>query len=172
MGLLFLERDDHHGAERFQHATAYAAWVLAAIVAGSAAAALPHAVATRRTAPQPEAMSIGPQLGMPGAPPTSADGLRQRIDDMERRLRAETHDVGASVLLADALLRQARATNDGRPAGRAAVVLEAALKDAPAQYDALRMLGAIYLSQHRFGEALGWRGARAACVRPTPGTTG
>ena len=140
-------------------------WVLAAIVAGSAAAALPHAVATRRTAPQQEAMSIGPQLGMPGAPPTSADGLRQRIDDMERRLRAEAHDVGASVLLADALLRQARATSDGRPAGRAAVVLEAALKDAPAQYDALRMLGAIYLSQHRFGEALAVA-RRARSLRP------
>jgi tetratricopeptide (TPR) repeat protein len=33
-------------------------------------------------------------------------------------------------------------------------VLNAALKEHPAQYDALRMLGAIYLSQHRFRDAL------------------
>jgi len=58
------------------------------------------------------------------------------------------------VLLADALLRQARATNDGRPAGRASEVLNAALKEHPGQYDILRMLGAIYLSQHRFRDAL------------------
>jgi tetratricopeptide (TPR) repeat protein len=32
--------------------------------------------------------------------------------------------------------------------------LNAALREAPAQYDALRMLGPIYLSQHRFREAL------------------
>jgi tetratricopeptide (TPR) repeat protein len=33
-------------------------------------------------------------------------------------------------------------------------VLKAALKEHPGQYDVLRMLGAIYLSQHRFREAL------------------
>jgi tetratricopeptide (TPR) repeat protein len=91
---------------------------------------------------------------MPGAPATSTSGLLQRIDDMEARLRAQPDDTGAAVLLADALLRQARATNDGRPAGRASEVLNAALKEHPGQYDVLRMLGAIYLSQHRFRDAL------------------
>jgi tetratricopeptide (TPR) repeat protein len=73
---------------------------------------------------------------------------------MEARLREHPADATASVLLADALLRLARATADGRPANRAATVLSSALKDAPAHHDALRMLGAIYLSQHRFREAL------------------
>jgi tetratricopeptide (TPR) repeat protein len=91
---------------------------------------------------------------MPGAPPTTTSGLLQRIDDMEARLRSQPDDTGAAVLLADALLRQARATNDGRPAGRASEVLNAVLKEHPGQYDVLRMLGAIYLSQHRFRDAL------------------
>ena len=73
---------------------------------------------------------------------------------MEQRLRDHPADAGAAVLLADALLRLARATTDGRPANRAATVLTAALRDTPAHYDALRMLGAIYLSQHRFLDAL------------------
>jgi tetratricopeptide (TPR) repeat protein len=78
---------------------------------------------------------------------------------MEGRLRNHPADTAASVLLADALLRLARATADGRPANRAATVLSSALKDTPGHYDALRMLGAIYLSQHRFREALeaAWR---------------
>ena len=84
---------------------------------------------------------------------------------MEGRLREQPDDTGAAVLLADALLRQARATNEGRPAGRAAEVLKAVLKEHPAQYDALRMLGAIDLSQHRFREALEV-GRRARDLRP------
>jgi tetratricopeptide (TPR) repeat protein len=78
----------------------------------------------------------------------------ERIKEMEARLRAQPDDTGAAVLLADALLRQARSTNDGRPAGRASEVLNAALQEHPGQYDVLRMLGAIYLSQHRFRDAL------------------
>jgi tetratricopeptide (TPR) repeat protein len=91
---------------------------------------------------------------MPGAPPTTTSGLQQRIDEMDARLRAQPDDTGAAVLLADALLRQARATTDSRPAGRASEVLNAVLKEHPGHYDALRMLGAIYLSQHRFPDAL------------------
>jgi tetratricopeptide (TPR) repeat protein len=91
---------------------------------------------------------------MPGGPPTSAAALQQRIGEMEGRLRNDPRDLGAAVLLSDALLRQARATNDARPANRASDVLKAVLKDEPGQYDALRMLGAIQLSQHKFREAL------------------
>jgi len=102
---------------------------------------------------------------MAGGPPTSSAGLQQRIADMESRLRAEPNDVGAAVLLGDALLRQARATNDGRPANRASDVLRTVLKENPGQYDALRMLGAIQLSQHRFRDALD-TGRRARDERP------
>jgi tetratricopeptide (TPR) repeat protein len=88
------------------------------------------------------------------ARPTSSEQLRARINEMEQRLRDHPADADASVRLADALLRLARATTDIRPANRAATVLVAALSETPAHYDALRMLGAIYLSQHRFAEAL------------------
>jgi len=129
-------------------------WVAVTIVAATAAAVAPHVISRAKPSPNAEALSIGPAVGMPGAPATSTSGLLQRIDEMEARLRAQPDDTGAAVLLADALLRQARATNDGRPAGRANELLNAALKEHPGQYDVLRMLGAIYLSQHRFREAL------------------
>jgi len=139
-------------------------WVALTIVAATAAAVVPHLISGAR--PRQEApLSIGPTVGMPGAPPTTTSGLQQRIDEMDRRLRATPDDTGAAVLLADALLRQARATNDGRPAGRASEVLNAALKEHPGQYDVLRMLGAIYLSQHRFREALAV-GRRSRDLRP------
>jgi tetratricopeptide (TPR) repeat protein len=140
-------------------------WIAAAVLAGTAAAVV-RQVTAYRSEPAGETMRIGPAVGMPGAPRTSADGLRQRIGDMEQRLREQPHDAGAAVLLADALLRQSRATNDGRPANRAGEVLKAVLKEAPAQYDALRMLGAIYLSQHRFQDALDVA-RRARDLRPT-----
>jgi tetratricopeptide (TPR) repeat protein len=85
---------------------------------------------------------------------------------MEARLRERPDDVGAAVRLADALLRQARATTDGRPANRAADVLSAVLNEHPAQYDALRMLGAIQLSRHRFRDALA-SARRARDQRPS-----
>jgi tetratricopeptide (TPR) repeat protein len=84
---------------------------------------------------------------------------------MEGRLRAQPTDTGAAVLLSDALLRHARATNDGRPANRASEVLQVVLKEHPGQYDTLRMLGAIDLSQHRFRDALEI-GRRARDLRP------
>jgi tetratricopeptide (TPR) repeat protein len=128
-------------------------WIGLTILAAAAAAVLPHVVPSARS-PQEAPTSIGPAVGMPGAPPTTSSGLKQRIEEMEARLRGAPTDPGAAVLLADALLRQARATNDGRPAGRASQVLNAALKEHPRQYDVLRLLGATYLSQHRFRQAL------------------
>src|ERR1044071_3137190 len=130
-------------------------WVALTILAATAAAVAPHVMSRAKPSRSPEApLSVGPAVGMPGAPATTTAGLLQRIDEMDARLRAQPDDTGAAVLLADALLRQARATNDGRPAGRASEVLNAALKEHPGQYDVLRMLGAIYLSQHRFRDAL------------------
>ena len=129
-------------------------WVAVAIVAATVAAVAPHVMWRATPSPKAETVSIGPAIGMPGAPPTTTSGLLQRIDEMQARLRAQPDDTGAAVLLADALLRQARATTDSRPAGRASEVLNAVLKEHPGQYDALRMLGAIYLSQHRFRDAL------------------
>src|SRR5436305_1552154 len=138
--------------------------IAVAILAGIAAAVAPHLI-SRVSPPRDEPITIGPAVGMPGGPPTSSEGLRQRITEMEDRIRREPRDIGAAVLLADALLRQARATADGRPANRAGEVLKTVLEEMPAQYDALRMLGAIELSQHRFREALE-AARRARDLRP------
>jgi tetratricopeptide (TPR) repeat protein len=102
---------------------------------------------------------------MPGAPTTTAEGLAQRISEMEQRLQERPQDNGAAVLLADALLRQARVTGDGRLPARAGNLLTAVLKDTPGHYDALRMLGAVYLAQHRFRDAQRV-GLRARDLRP------
>jgi tetratricopeptide (TPR) repeat protein len=139
-------------------------WIVVAVLIGVVAAAapnlIPHTLLHRQTA-----TTIGPAVGMPGAPPTTASGLQERIEQMERRLREQPGDVNAAVLLADALLRQARATTDSRPANRASEVLKTVLTEDPTQYDALRMLGAIDLSQHRFRDALNVTN-RARDLRP------
>jgi tetratricopeptide (TPR) repeat protein len=140
-------------------------WVVVAVLIGAVAAAAPSLL-RRNSVRHAAATPIGPDVGMPGAPPTSASGLQQRITEMEDRLRRHPDDAGAAVLLADALLRQARATNDARPTSRASEVLKSVLKEDQVQYDALRMLGAIDLSQHRFREALSVAD-RARELRPT-----
>lgn len=129
-------------------------WLGVAIFAGGLAiAALPRAFSPRTTVSADASVPMDPGVGMPGGPPTSADGLTARVAEMEARLQKQPNDLAASVLLADALLRVSRATNDNRPAGRAADVLRRALTDNPGAYDALRMRGAIELSLHHFREA-------------------
>jgi tetratricopeptide (TPR) repeat protein len=127
-------------------------WIAVAVLAGAAAAAVPH-FGEWTALPVNPSFTTAPAVGMPGGASTSAEGLRQRIDEMEKRLANQPSDAGAAVLLADALLRQARATNRSGPTARATGVLLQALKGNPGQYDVLRMLGAIHLSQHRFREA-------------------
>jgi tetratricopeptide (TPR) repeat protein len=139
-------------------------WIVIAVLVGTSVAILPH-MNWRIPAASKEAGSAGPAVGMPGAPPTSAEGLRRRIDEMERRLADRPQDQGASILLADALLRQARVTGEGRLSARSASLLTSVLKESPADYDALRLLGVANLSQHRFREALEI-GRRARNLRP------
>lgn len=139
--------------------------VAAAIFAGALAAVALHVISRRAPSRTAELLHLAPGIGMPGAPPASAEGLHQRITQMEARLQANPADAGAAILLADALLRQARAATDGRAANRAADVLGAVLKDDPGQYDALRLLGAVELSRHRFRDALDI-GRRARDQRP------
>ncbi len=139
-------------------------WIIAAAIIGVVAAVVPRL--SGGDAPNAmEPASIAPPVGMPGAPPTSPDGLRQRIGEMENRLQDRPQDTGAAVLLADALLRQSRVTGDGRLPARAGSLLTSVLKDTPGHYDALRLLGATYLSQHRFHDALEM-GRRARDLRP------
>lgn len=140
-------------------------WIAVSVIIGVVAAVAPH-LNWRGTRNSMEPVSIAPVVGMPGAPSTSAEGLRQRIREMEKRLQERPQDSGAAVLLADALLRDARVTGDGRLPARAGSLLTSVLKDTPAHYAALRMLGAVYLSQHRFHEAREV-GRRARDLRPS-----
>ena len=133
--------------------------IIVAILAGAMIAVAPRLLSRSFARSSPAALDGSRSPGSEASQdlvvrPTSSEALGQRIRDMEARLRNHPADGAASVLLADALLRQARATADGRPANRAATVLTSALKEMPGHYDALRMLGAVYLSQHRFREAL------------------
>jgi tetratricopeptide (TPR) repeat protein len=97
---------------------------------------------------------------------TSREGLQDTIEAMERRLREQPNDATAAVSLADALLRQARVSGTAGPALRAENALKRILHDDPRTYEARRMLGAVYLSQHRFREAIR-EAERASAERPT-----
>ena len=98
--------------------------------------------------------TAAPSVGTPGAPTTSREDLERRVADMERRLREHPEDSGAALLLADALLRQTRVTGNASLTGRAEQVLTRVLHDDPGSYEANRMLATLYLSQHRFQEAI------------------
>src|SRR5204862_862000 len=98
--------------------------------------------------------TIAAPIGTPGGPTTSREELAQRVNDMEARLAAHPDDAGAAILLADALLRQTRVLGNPGLAVRAERILAHVLNGDPSNYDANRMLGALYLSQHRFREAV------------------
>jgi tetratricopeptide (TPR) repeat protein len=100
------------------------------------------------------ASSIGSSIGTVGAPKTSREDLQLRVTEMESRLARKPDDNGAALLLADALLRQTRVLGNPGLAVKAEQVLALVLRDDAANYEANRMLGALYLSQHRFREAV------------------
>jgi tetratricopeptide (TPR) repeat protein len=91
--------------------------------------------------------------GTPGGAPTSRDGLTQTIAALERRLADEPGNGVAAARLADALLRQARATGNAGLAIQAEGALRTAIAAGPS-YEAQRMLGAVLASQHRFRDAI------------------
>lgn len=93
-----------------------------------------------------------PALGASAAS-TTRDGLARRITEMESRVAARPDDVGAAVILTDALIRQTRVTGNAGLTQQAERVLKAALREDPENYDVLRMQGSLFLSQHRFAEA-------------------
>src|SRR5262245_23340918 len=92
-------------------------------------------------------------LGMRGAR-TSRDDLARRVAGLRQRLDKEPEDVGAAVMLADALLRQTRVTGNAGLAIEAEQALRKSLDGDVANYDANRMLATVYLSQHRFRDAI------------------
>ena len=86
---------------------------------------------------------------------TSQADLTQTVDAARRRLAAAPGDATAAVALADALLRLSRVESDAQHALDAERALQQALRHEPGEYTALKMLGAVYLSQHRFRDAVG-----------------
>jgi tetratricopeptide (TPR) repeat protein len=122
--------------------------IIAAVIAMVVSANIREGRRSRRP------FTTAPALGAAGAPSTTRDGLTGRIAEMESRLASHPDDLRAAVLLADALIRQTRVTGNAGLTVRAEQVLKTALREDPANYDALRMVGSLYLSQHRFSEAV------------------
>src|ERR1051326_4427948 len=98
--------------------------------------------------------------------PMSREGLERRIAKLEKALRDHPTDSASAVSLADALLRQARVTGSAGLALQAEAALKGVLRDEPSDYDARRMLAAVYLSEHRFRDAVR-EAERTSAERPT-----
>ena len=92
-------------------------------------------------------------IGTRVAKTTRAD-LTRRIEDLRQRLSRQPEDLGLALMLADALMRQTRITGNAGLATEAEQSLKRALDGDAANYDGNRTLAAIYLSQHRFREAI------------------
>jgi tetratricopeptide (TPR) repeat protein len=109
--------------------------------------------ANSRAGKRSRAFMAAPSLNGPGSTTSRAD-LDARVKDMERRLAARPDDVRSAVLLADALTRLTRVTGNAGLAIRAEQLLKKAIVEDPGNYEANRTLGSLYLSQHRFREAI------------------
>lgn len=90
-------------------------------------------------------------ISMPG---TSRAELTSTVSAMTARLKADPANAAAVLSLANALIRLQRVNNDGRAVLTAEEHLRAFLSRRPDHYDARRMLAAVLLSQHRFGDAI------------------
>jgi len=113
----------------------------------------------------PTLLAIAPsERGALSSSTTSRDGLSQALATLTARVTANAADDQAAVALADVLMRQARVTGDGSLPRRAEVALTDTIA-ATDSYLGRRMLGAVYLSQHRFLAALE-AGRRAQQIRP------
>lgn len=116
------------------------------------AAALAAAVATSRPHGRAAArVAVSRPSGDGG---TSRADLDRAIALMEQRLAASPTDSASAVALADALLRRARVTGNAGLALRAESALNTVLRDEPMDYAARRMLATVYLSEHRFRDAI------------------
>ena len=96
---------------------------------------------------------------------TSRADLEARVKAMDARVASHPDDVRAALQLADGLLRLTRVTGNTGLAVRAEDILKKALAEDPGNYDVNRMLGALYLSRHRFRDAIA-AGEKARDLRP------
>ncbi|HZL93922.1 MAG TPA: hypothetical protein VFB99_09770, partial [Vicinamibacterales bacterium] len=99
----------------------------------------------------------GSGIRSPGTFPsrsTSRAELEATIESDRQKVSKNPGDGAAAVQLADALMRAARVNGDASLAIEAEHVLRATLQHSSSDYLARRMLSVVYLSQHRFAEAL------------------
>lgn len=99
-------------------------------------------------------------------PGTSRAELEQTVSTMRARLAKRQDDGAAAVRLADALVRLARVSGRPRLVDEAAVALRRIVREDPGRLDVRRSLAGLYLSQHRFREAID-EAERVRQVRPT-----
>lgn len=85
---------------------------------------------------------------------TSRAELTETVETMTARLKSRPDDGTAVVQLAEAYIRLQRVNNDGRAVITAEAHVRAFLKGNPDHYEAQRILAAVLLSQHRFGDAV------------------
>lgn len=85
---------------------------------------------------------------------TSRQGLDEAAAVARARLTVDETDAAAAIRLAEVLLRKTRVDANGAYAYEAEQALKTVLKHEPGEYTALKMLGAVYLSEHRFREAI------------------
>ena len=121
--------------------------VLSAVAAGVLAAAAMRATTHLEG-------QAHPAVALPRVQGTLPADLDAALSIAEARLAANAADAPAAVRAAEILLRQARVHRSGGYAARAERTLEALLDEEPSDYSALKMLGAVYGSQHRFEEAI------------------
>jgi tetratricopeptide (TPR) repeat protein len=119
------------------------------VIAGAVAVGTLAAAAMRPPAEPPRAVPPLPRVQ--GTLPQDLDA---GLAVARARLAADPADEPAAVRAAEILLRRARVEQNGGFALQAEQILEALLDDEPAEYSALKLLGAVYASQHRFPEAI------------------
>ena len=110
-------------------------------------------VATIRDARMTAIEAVAPALPLMRLGTSRAE-LAKTVGEMTARLRARADDAAAAMALAEALLRLQRVNNDGRAVITAEQHLREFLKQRAAHYETRRLLAAVLLSQHRFGEAI------------------
>ena len=121
------------------------AWIV--IVAAAAIGTLAAA------AMRPERV-VAARPPLPRVQGTLPGDLDAALSVARARLAADPADAPAAVRAAEILLRKARVHRHGGYALQAEQVLEALLDRVPSEYSALKMLGAVYASEHRFREAI------------------
>jgi tetratricopeptide (TPR) repeat protein len=125
-----------------------AALVTAAILAGAALATVQY---VKRGAAH---VRPAPLVSAAGEMTTSRADLELAMKTAEQTLAADPSDGRAALTFAQASLRRARIESNGGYTLKAERVLKAVLAREPGDYNSLKMLGAVYMSQHRFREAI------------------